>query len=271
MVKFISIIMGLVFASLTSIPLIPHGDTEARYSSDFQGGTLRGTQERTIRYTTREIDQYKSPYGAPVFRSYKEGACSVNAGGNAMIYYDRLYDDLVPDYKHTYIFGSFDYGRQTNAVNNMFDDLYTRMGTTVDGTTVSGFLSGMRSYASSRGRYIAFEKVTGGYHNTNIAYLKEQLKKEKVAVVFVDGFSISSNNSPIRRDGYDYVLHNIYEGLHTMLVYGYADYYYYGSSGNLESRDTYLYVSTGYATSSLGLLNISVLCTVDDIYLINIS
>ena len=270
MLKIVSIITGLICACCTSLPFAPT-KAETRYSLDFTGGSLTGTQERKIYYSSRVDDYYINPYKAPTFEASESNSCAVDTGGNAFVYYDRLYDDLVPNYSHTYVFGKFVYGQQNEGVTNMFSDLYVRMGSTSQGTTVDGFLKGMRSYASSRGHSITLEKVTGSYNNTNIEYIKTQLKQEKVAAIFMSGFSISSVGGPSKRDGYDYVLHNIYDGHHVMLVYGYEDFNYFDSSGNLLLRDTYFYVSTGYVGASLALLNICILCNVDDMYLIDVN
>lgn len=269
MIKIISVIMGCICASFTSFAFIPT-KAEMLYGVDFQGGSYRETEERKIYYSERVVDKYENPYRAPTFGAGKVNGCAVDAGGNAFIYYDRLYDDLVPDYKHKYVFGKFNYGTHNNGITNMFNDLYARMDTVEQGTSVDGFLKGMRSYADSRGHSITLEKVTGSFYNTNYTYIQEQLKQEKVAAIFMSGFSISSVGGPSKRDGYDYVLENIYSGHHVMLVYGYDDYYYYDSNGKLIERDTYFYASTGYVGLDRALPNIGMYGNVDDIYLIDI-
>ena len=52
-----------------------------------------------------------------------------------------------------------------------------------------------------------------------------------------------------------------------MMVYGFKDIYYYDEDARLEQRDTFLYVSSGLDSISLALLDITRLCTVDDIYI----
>ena len=269
MIKVISIIMGLVCASCTSLAFVP-AKAETLYGTDFQGGSFYTKEERKIYYSECIVDGYENPYRAPTFGAGKVNGCAVDAGGNAFIYYDRLYDDLVPDYEHKYVFGKFNYGTHNDGITNMFNDLYVRMNTVEQGTSVDGFLKGMRSYAASRGHSITLEKVTGSYHNTNYTYIQEQLKQEKVAVIFMSGFSISSELGPDIYDGYDKFSENIYSGHHVMLVYGYEDFYYYDSKGNLIERDTYFYASTGYVGNKRALLNIGLYGNVDDMYIIDI-
>ncbi len=270
MIKLVSIIMGLIFASYTGFVCSPV-TVETLYGADSPAGSMVSTQERKIYYSERIPDTYINPYKAPIFGAGKVNGCAVDVGGNTFVYFDRLYDDLVEDYTYTYALGKFSYGTQNDGVNNMFNDLYARMGSSNIGTSIDGFLNGMRSYASSRGHSINFEKVTGSYHNTNIVYIKEQLKQEKVAAIFLSGFSISSVSGPSKRNGYDYVLHNIYDVHHVMLVYGYADYNYFDGNGNHILRDTYFYVSTGYASMPRALLNICMLCDIEDMYIINVN
>ena len=103
--------MGFGFAAADAIP---------RYAMDYQGGISAGTTTRTVNFDDVDDDYYENPYEAPIFKNSYVGACAVDSGGNALVYYDRIYDDLVPDYKHNYVWGKFTYGTQNAGINNMF-------------------------------------------------------------------------------------------------------------------------------------------------------
>lgn len=243
----------------------------SRYALDFvQGGNFTGTQTRDVYYSNKSEDEYVNPYKAPAFAASKPNACAVEAGGNAIVYYDRLFDDLIPDYKHKYVWGGFTYGTQNDAVDNMFSTLYDMMGTDSRGTTVDGFKSGMRQYVASKNHSINITQSTGNHCNVNMEYLKAQLQEEKVAAVFLDTFSIVAFGGFAERDGYDHIIHDTYSGLHVMLVYGYKDIHYYNANGSLAQRNTYLYVSTGYSGAPRGWVEITNFCVVDDIYVLEI-
>lgn len=244
---------------------------EDRYALDFvQGGSLLEVKERTVYYADRVMNKYENPYEAPTFSSTKDNGCAVDAGGNALIYYDIKFDDLIPDYSHKYIWGGFTYGTQNEGMNKMFSALYDLMGTDSRGTTVQGFKDGLTKYTSSKGHTMNITSATGTYNNINIDFLKTQLEQEKMAAIFLDGFSITPFSGIQKKDGYDVLTHYVYDGLHVMLVYGYRELLYYDSSQNLIKKDTYLYASTGYIGAMLGWVNIDNFCTIDDIYILEV-
>lgn len=245
---------------------------QSRYSAEIQpfGGTFVNTQYRTINYTYKtDTDKYVNPWALPQFKSGLSSACSIDAGGAAMVYFDRPYDGLIPNYSHRYTFGVFSYNTQNAGVNTMYSSLYSLMGTNSGGTTIPGFKSGMTQYASGKGRTMQITQATGSYYNTNINFIKAQLELEKLAVIFLDEYSITSFGGIQENSGYDYVTNNIYSGMHTMTIYGYRDICYYDASYNLIERDTYFYAYTGMS-GILGWINITEYCTIDDAYIINV-
>lgn len=243
---------------------------EARYSSDFQGGEFDYIQYRQVYYSDRVMENYENPYKVPRYISGLASACTVNAGGVAITYNDRLYDNLIPNYAPKQTSIRFTYGTQSQPINDMFSSLYTLMGTNSLGTTISGFNKGMTSYVNQRGYDITLPKATGNYHNLNWEYLKEQLHQEKVAVVFVHDFSLVSPSEIQTNGEYYSIMHKLYTGYHTMTVYGYLEYYYYDSNGKETQKDTYLWVQNCYETVNLELLSVSNYCTIDDAYIIDI-
>ncbi len=244
---------------------------EDRYALDFvQGGSLLEIVYRDINYETRTNDVYVNPYEAPTFSSTKANGCAVDTGGNALIYYDIKFDDLIPDYSHKYIWGGFTYGTQNEGMNKMFSALYDLMGTDSRGTSVQGFKDGLTKYTSSKGHTMNITSATGTYNNINIDFLKTQLKQEKMAAIFLDGFSITPFSGWEENDKSDKMTYYIYEGLHVMLVYGYEDVCYYDKNGKLFQKETYLYASTGYVGATLGWVNINNYCEVDDIYILEV-
>ena len=239
-----------------------------RYAEEIiRGGAEQGSSTRSVYYTSKTIEDYVNPYKAPSFITSKSNACAVEAGGNVMVYYDRIFDDLIPDYTHKYIFGKFTYGTQNEAIDNMFDTLYDMMGTDYRGTSIPGFKSGMKAYAASRGHDINLTQFTGSYYNVNFESLKKQLKAEKPAVIFLNTYSITATEDIIQHDGYDTITHYTYKGMHAMMIYGFKDIFYYDEDARLKQRDTFLYASTGSESLPLALLDITRLCTVDDIYI----
>ena len=238
-----------------------------RYAEEIIRGGAEGSATRDVYYTSKTIEDYVNPYKAPSFVTSQSNACVVEAGGNVMVYYDRIFDDLIPDYTHKYIFGKFTYGTQNEAVDNMFDTMYDMMGTTNDGTNIPGFKKGMKAYAASRGHDINLTQFTGSYYNVNFEGLKKQLKAEKPAVIFLNTYSVTSFGDIVENVGHDIIEYSTFSGAHAMVVYGFKDIYYYDEDARLKQRDTFLYVSTGIGSLPLAMIDITRLCTVDDIYI----
>lgn len=273
MLKLIVSIIGAAIAlspSAIGFKAVNGTDNSPRYGSSFQGGTIQYREDRTIYYSTDKTIEYENPYGVSSFVPSMPNSCVIEAAGNAIVYYDRLYNELVPDYQGKYnIRGDYTYGKQNDGVNRMFQELSTAMGSDSEGTTVNGFVGGVKSYVSGKGRTATLTKATGSYFNISYDYLKNQLEQEKVAVVFLNGCAIVDIRTGIQsNDGYDVVSNTVMSGHHSMLIYGYKDIYYYDSKGNITERDTYLYAEDAYGGHSY--LTVDNYSVIDDIYILDI-
>ncbi len=239
----------------------------ARYSAEYRSDIEVGTETKTVYYDTKKIDEYVNTYETPTFTCALDGSCVVEAGGNVIAYYDRLYDELIPGYRHQMIWGQFSYGSQNQAINDMFTELSGLMDWHV-GVTVDGFQEGMDAYVSGKGRTFECEKATGAMYNTNLYYLKEKLREDKLAVVFCSDFALTPLGGIQKGDGYETISYLLYKAYHAMVVYGYYDVNYY-LDGNFVGQDTYLYCGTGF-TDKKALMNIDDYSTIEDIYIVNI-
>lgn len=273
MLKSIASIIGVAVAlspSAIGFKTVNGTDNSPRYGSSFQGGAIQYREDRTIYYSSDKTIEYENPYGVSSFIPSMPNSCVIEAAGNAIVYYDRLYNELVPDYQGKYnIRGDYTYGRQNAGVTGMFKELSAAMGSDSEGTTIKGFINGVKSYVGSKDRTATLTQATGSYFNINYDYLKSQLKQEKVAVVFLSGCAIVDMRTGITAcDGYDVVHNTIMSGHHSMLIYGYKDIYYYDGKGNITERDTYLYVEDAYGGHSY--LTVDNYSVIDDIYILDI-
>lgn len=277
MKKFFCIALSVL--SMAYLPAVGMGVAFSEQGERYYDSGLMVVDEfetvetREVYYSSKDdSDAYENPYKAPTFFAPENSmGCVVNAGGNAMVYFDRIYDDLIPGYSPGYVWGDFSYGSQNDAVSNMFDTLFDMMGTNSSGgTTVSGFKSGITQYTASRGYAVSLTRATGSYHGVNLDLLKSELQAENLAVVFADTLSLTSFSGMVEHDGYDSITHYLKDVRHAMLVYGYKDIYYYNSDGSLKQRDTYLYVFSGYSNIDLGLFDITRFCNIVDIYIVEV-
>lgn len=276
MIKLLSLLFGLVAA--LSAPVCVHtsetyyGSTAGIDWSDpdvyVQNDVTWTTTYRDIYYSNYIEDRYENPYGTPTFRSSKESACAVDAGGNAFVYYDIFHDDLVPDYQHQYVSGLFTYGAQNDGVNTMFDRLYTLMGTTANGTTTQKFYNGMQRYASLFGHTVTLTSGMADSNTLNVHYIKSRLRAQEVGVVFARSFTLGILNS---ETGHTKVTQQKFDVEHAMLVYGFRDIYYLNANNQVLERNLYFYVYANIAGGSRMLLRADTLSSIDEIYMISIA
>ena len=92
-----------------------------------------------------------------------------------------------------------------------------------------------------------------------------------MAVVFLNNFAITSLIGFDRSDTSETINYSLYNGYHTVLVYGYRDIYYYDAAGNVIERDTYLLASTGFVGATLAYIYMDDYGTIDDAYIVNIA
>lgn len=244
---------------------------ENRYAS-VKGGTINEHITDTVYYDHRDItDYFTNQYRLPqYFASGIANSCAINAGGVIIANFDRTYDELIPNHTAILFMGSYTYSSQDEAVNAMFQELYTRMGSTSEGTTVAGYKQGMTSYVQNKGRNI---EITGMYNKSSLdmsAYMAA-FKAGKLATVFLSGFSVVYESGITTHDGYDTIDNTIAGGHHTVAAYGYRNIRYYDASNNLVQEDNYLYVHTGFSSGTLGMIRLNKYTTVDDGYIINVT
>lgn len=279
MKKSLSLFLGIITAICSvfclngAIKKETFGPVESRYASNVPyGGVIKYNITDTVYYSHKdESEEYVNPYKLPLYMaSGLQNSCAITAGGAVIGYYDRLYEELIPNHTGITFMGQFVYGSHDDAVDAMHRELYNLMGTTSQGTTVEGYKKGITSYVRNKGRNI---EVSGIYNKTSLdksAYTSA-LKSGKLLTIFMDGFAMISGKGIQTHDGYDTITQTVAEGLHSVTAYGYKNVKYYDAANKLISEDAYLYVNTGFASAGLGLIRLNKYIAIDDGYIINIT
>lgn len=216
--------------------------------------------EETINYDYRsETGNELSPEWPCYIGGELEGECAVIAGSNIIGYYDRYFDNLIPNFTPGFIF-SFDnsykyYLEDTEYVPAMIETLYDLMQTAeYGGTTVANFRSGLTSYINSKNLYVSYYSIMTG-SSLNYNGLKSRVNSGMPFVVFLNGYNFTeiTNHS---EDKEDIIQKTAYSGSHAMAGFGYKEITYTLTSGAQRS-DQYLAVSRGFGSRSAGYLNIN--------------
>lgn len=281
---FTVIIMLLLTAMLMVIPQASNiGKFAQAYSSEiyYSDDAYSGNGgESTV---ATEVINYSSKISSPTtfinnsFPAYYNtnnslvNACANVAGANIIGFYDRFYDNLIPDHtpgvdrgtSYSYFPMTVDTAKKQAVIN----DLYVRMATNapVAGTSQDGYKSGITSYTNSKGYNASFSSVMTG-SSLDLSKLQQALSSGKPVSLYLSGYNITQmqdvNNSVT-------LTKSLFTGNHIMIVYGLKTIDYYNSSNALIKSHTYLYVATGSTFKGYFLLN--TYGTINDAESVNIS
>lgn len=257
MKHFISICMCvmLMFGVVGSVPPV---SAEMFFADGYNGSTYVGSSTETIDYNTKSDTKISINGGLPKYYdvSVKKNTCANVAGSILLGYYDKDFDELIPDFKSARVIrDKILYSAQTNAVQNVIDDLYYRMNTNTagNGTTIEDFKTGLEDYVTSKGRDITYESFVSNEH-LDLAKYKQAINN-KIPVAFfvskytlIDLFGISENN---KVDQYN-LQH--YGGDHMLIGYGLREITYYNKDGSVKQKINLLMAATGYSQVPLAYI-----------------
>lgn len=260
MTRSVGFMLVIVLVSLMTIGtlvfLAPNGVgnvASAFYSDDAlysDSGDLTVVRE-SFDYYSREIQIYRINTSYPEFYNTNNSlsnTCANVAGVNIVGFYDRYYDNLIPDSTAGLMrpngFVYYPMAMYTEQKQAVIDYLYTSMGTNTiqPGTSQEDFEEGLATYVTSRSRNIAYESVMTGGAIDQTKYAAQFAAGHPVAL-FLSGYNISTITDS---DGSVTVAKNVYSGNHMMVAFGYEIFTYYDESGNVLRELTVMAVATGY-------------------------
>lgn len=262
--KRVSFVLVVVLASLmtlgTLVFLAPNatGNIASAFYSDDASYSDSGDSSVTqysFEYVGKEAQVYRINTSYPEFYNTNNSltnTCANVAGLNIVGFYDRYYDNLIPDSTAGITrptgFVYYPMGMNLSQKQAVIDYLYTSMGTnTVEpGTSQEDFEEGLATYVTSRSQNIAYESVMTG----------SSLDQTKYAAAFASGYPValflSNYNITIFTDmnGRVSVTQYNYTGNHIMVAFGYEIVTYYDANDNVLREFTVMVVATGYSLLS---------------------
>lgn len=264
MTRNVGFMLVIVLVSLMTIGtlvfLAPNGvgnvasafySDDARYSDS---GDSTVTQE-SFDYYRKEIHGYVINSSYPEFYNTNNSlsnTCANVAGANIVGFYDRYYDNLIPDSTAGLTrpsgFIYYPMAMYTEQKQAVIDYLYTSMGTNTiqPGTSQEDFEEGLATYVTSRSRNIAYESVMTGGAIDQTKYDAQFAAGHPVAL-FLSGYNITmfnDMNGRVTVTEYDYV------GNHIMIAYGCETVTYYDENNNVLHEFTVMSVASGYSMMS---------------------
>ena len=273
MKQIISIIMSALLI-VGVVGYMPRPNAEYYFADGYNGSTYEYSSTETIDYATKSDNEISITGSLPKY--YNDGTyrntCANVAGAIILGYYDKSYDELIPNFQAARIIrDKILYAAQTVAVQEVIDELYIKMDTNIggNGTTIEGFQNGLKNYANQQGRDVIYSSLVTR-EQLNIDDYKMAINNKKPVVLFVSKYTMidlfgieeSSKSDKLNK------LH--YGGDHVLVGYGIREIRYYNSNGSLKKEVTLLMVATGYMQDQLAYVMLDDRMRIVDGYEINI-
>lgn len=266
-----SIVIGILLCgSLFAVPAsIANADSvsENRYY-DAPSVMPASDLDETITFSRKEEELIEFPYAVPTYyTSSLANACGPIAGAIIVGYYDKYFEELIPDYV-AYYPATGRYRRpDATYVPALMQSLYTSMQTNVVdvGVSVSECLSGLRSYVTSKNRNIAYTDIKTTSFNETV--YKNAISNQQPSLLFCSSASLYFFRNGTTQDE---LLHVVTSSSHIVVAYGYYKIKYFNEANVNFRTDTYIKVSTGWINNSMGFLKANDTSWLDDAYVVNI-
>lgn len=224
-------------------------------------------ETQKITYLTRTVSQsYSLSPMYPAFNfSPAVGSCGCIAGANVLGFYDRYYENLIPDHDAGVYYGdTYIYTPEDSAVIKVIRTLYEYMGTEHVGTTEDEFIDGMRRYCSEKGRTIGFSSCMSS-KSFDFSSAQRQMEANQPIILFLSGY----NTVELTSDGNtDTVCYRVSDANHIMIAFGYSVVDYTTSSGMVTYN--YFDVATGIPGIITALYDINYKTKINDALAVNI-
>ena len=241
---------------------------------NYCGGTTYTGVTYTYNYDHKTDNEYSILGDVPKYTTVVGASnCAVAAGANLIGYYDRLYENLVPNYQTYNSFaGKIFYKSLSTEIESVMNTLYTMMGVDVDGpgVTFTGYVNGLESYVESKGYNFSYNSLMS-WGSFNFDSYKTAVEAGKAVSLFLTNYALVSTTAYVENANQDSVYNRQYPSNHVVIGCGYRAIDYYDSNNNLINQAKYLRVSSGFPELTLCYLNISNFTQISNAITINIS
>ncbi|MDE5766150.1 MAG: hypothetical protein K2I17_03180 [Clostridia bacterium] len=209
--------------------------------------------DETIEYGTRADDLYETINGMPEYITEITNSCGATAGANIIGFYDKYYEDLIPDYT-AYYPATGNYRIPDNKyIPALINELYGLMKITSTGVSENNCLSGLRQYVQNHSHLISFGSVKSSSKINETTYLNA-INANKPVIIFAKSVEIVTYIS--KGTSYDSLCKMKISSNHVFVGYGYYRVKYY-NNGKLFRTDTYLEVATGLIGIETSFIRVS--------------
>ena len=208
-------------------------------------------------YFDRREEEYIETYkGVPLYTQQPSlpNSCGPTAGAIIVGFYDRYYEDLIPNFTSYYPATGLYKSADRTYIPVLQNDLYVEMKTNVAdvGVNETDCLNGLKQYVNKKNRAIQYSSVKSGSSINESSYINA-LNANHPVILF-------NNSTDVYMFGYasdhDIFVKSTIDGNHIYVAYGLYRVKYYRNNGNVRT-DTYLRVACGLSLLDDGFIRIS--------------
>lgn len=255
----------------SSVPLSRDAvETLRSHAVFYKNGIDSSVERRTVKiqYVSHNLQQKKLCLGVPTFYNVGyTGGCAAVAGTILVGFYDRYYENLIPNHVaggsngDLYIY----YSTVDDNVEAVMSTLYNNMGGSSAGITENGFKNGMISYCGSKNLTCEFTSLFSG-GQLNYVAAKNCSDENKPLVLFLNTYTVCQQYFEETESASAYEIHY---GNHVMVGFGYRHLNYTTADGT-NGEQKFIYVATGWGDPRDGYFNIDYCTNIISAYKVNI-
>lgn len=224
---------------------------------NYSGGGEAVNQTEVIEYDYKTVDEYSINGNLPNYYGQVGGSNCANVAGAVVLgYYDRMFENLIPNYKtYTKLGSVIKYRGQSVEIEDCMDNLYQLMETDINqaGTTYSGFQNGMKKYVANQGYTYNTQSVLS-FGSMDLNKFTTAVRSGKPVVLFLSEYTIVQNE--IENQNSDIVYTSHISVSHVVAACGYKVEKYYNENEELVDQRVYLKVASGFLNYGIAYLRL---------------
>lgn len=217
---------------------------------------VKDQQSETVYFTSRESEYTETTNGVPLY--YLSGnltnGCGAAAGAIVVGFYDKYYENLIPDYT-AYFPATGKYKINDNTkVPALMSELYNLMRINVDdvGVNETDCLNGLRSYVQSKNLTVNYSSIKSS-SQFSLSAFSSAINSNKPVLLFSEANTVCIFTNTSDRE---IITKSIISENHIYVGYGIHTVRYYNGNVNFRT-DTYIRVATGWDITNNGFILVS--------------
>ncbi len=207
--------------------------------------------------------------------SSMQNVCGPMAGTNIVVFYDRYYPNLIPNFEPgmTFASGIYEYypDLSPDATDNVISSLYSLMNVAqVGGTTSANFKNGLRSFVQGKGYSCSYSSMYQSATNVNLTTLANAINQGKVGMLMCSTYNFVYAIDMDVEGGEALIGKVNSPNAHMMMVYGYKTLAFYKQGAHVCTK-TFLYACSGYGMAEKGYMELNSYSTINEALIVSVA